>query len=210
MPSSVFDGGIRISGHHHVGARFVNAIPKTKIEVVANRDEFDVLFVVEDAADPLTGEVAVLSEHNADRQKAPSISIECKPGATPGTVPHTRVPRPGSEVISSRPPTAPTRSRMLVKPTPSAGERVLDSHTVVRDREVDLFGSAPQGHRDPNTRACVLDHVLDRFREQKSIAPSIGAGQRPSPLSLTLIGIGAVIATERRASATPRSRKTLG
>ena len=81
-----------------------------------------------------------------------------------GIVPRTVVPRPGEETISSSPPTAPTRSRIPIRPSPSPRSEWSIPTPSSADREMDSIPVTTDGHANAYVAARVLDRVLDRLR----------------------------------------------
>src|SRR5690348_6756504 len=88
------------------------------VEVVCHLDQLDTPDPAEDARDPLANEVAVLADDYADRHRPDPVSRLARSGAS-GTQSRTVTPARGSEAISSSPPIAPIRSRIVISPIPS-------------------------------------------------------------------------------------------
>src|SRR5262245_11437309 len=107
---------------HDVRAGVVDGCTE-RIEVLAGGDQFDLGVGFQDAPDPRAGQVAVLSDHYSEHQSM-AFQVPRDSACELGIRPMTAVPRP-DDTNSSSPPTAPMRSRMLLRPTPSADAAVF-------------------------------------------------------------------------------------
>ena len=105
--------------------------------------------------------------------------------ARSGMVAVTRVPRPGLELIASSPPTAASRSRMLVKPTPARDAVRVEAGAVVAHLQAQRAVVGQLDHRDARALR-VLGRVLQRLQAAEvrgaldlaRVAPDAGGEHR--------------------------------
>src|SRR5262249_54719279 len=89
------------------------------IEVAGRLDELDSVEAAQHAGNALPDEKAVLADDYSDCHSDDSATSPGARSGASGTVTCTVTPAPGSETTSTSPPTAPIRSRIVMKPIPS-------------------------------------------------------------------------------------------